>query len=178
IEVLQQQKDNLEKDIKTTKLTLDQLKLEKDELDQRYVPLLKAPKMVLLGGESAKSIPPPASSKSWSSYGFRPINKGVGGSGKEFSESLGGNVQREQFTIVMLTYERETVLISALQRLKGLPYLNKVIVVWNNPVPPPPGLRWPEIHVPIHGMERRKGENCWFSRKIPCLGCKVKCMAV
>ncbi|KAJ8322306.1 hypothetical protein KUTeg_000777 [Tegillarca granosa] len=150
-----------------------------------------------------------------SSYGFRPINKGVGGSGKEFSESLGGNIQREQFTIVMLTYERETVLISALQRLKGLPYLNKVIVVWNNPVPPPPGLRWPEIHVPIHiiktaknslnnrflpydaieteailsidddahlrhdeiGMERRKGENCWFSRKIPCLGCKVKCMA-
>ena len=30
--------------------------------------------------------------------GFRPINKGEGGSGKEFSEALGGNVPREQFT--------------------------------------------------------------------------------
>ena len=33
-----------------------------------------------------------------SSYGFRPIGKGAGGSGKEFSEALGGNVPREQFT--------------------------------------------------------------------------------
>jgi len=33
-----------------------------------------------------------------SSYGFRPIGQGSGGSGKEFSEALGGNVPREQFT--------------------------------------------------------------------------------
>jgi len=33
-----------------------------------------------------------------SSYGFRPIGQGVGGTGKEFSEALGGNVPREQFT--------------------------------------------------------------------------------
>lgn len=33
-----------------------------------------------------------------SGYGFRPINKGAGGAGKEFSEGLGGNVPREQFT--------------------------------------------------------------------------------
>ncbi|XP_033726991.1 exostosin-like 3 [Pecten maximus] len=84
-----------------------------------------------------------------SGFGFRPVNKGEGGAGKEFSESLGGNVPREQFTIVMLTYERETVLIGAIQRLKGLPFLNKVLIVWNNPVPPSPELRWPEINVPI-----------------------------
>ena len=53
-----------------------------------------------------------------SSYGFRPIGNGVGGAGKEFSEALGGNVPKEQFTIVMLTYEREAVLIDSLQRLK------------------------------------------------------------
>ncbi|KAL1450250.1 hypothetical protein WDU94_002688 [Cyamophila willieti] len=34
-----------------------------------------------------------------SDYGFRPINKGAGGSGKEFYENLGSNKQREQFTI-------------------------------------------------------------------------------
>lgn len=33
-----------------------------------------------------------------SGYGFRPIGKGEGGSGKEFSEALGGNSPREQFT--------------------------------------------------------------------------------
>jgi len=44
-----------------------------------------------------------------SSLGFRPIAKGSGGSGKEFSENLGGNLPREQFTIVILTYEREQV---------------------------------------------------------------------
>lgn len=44
-----------------------------------------------------------------SQVGFRPINMGAGGSGKEFSEALGGNSPREQFTIVMLTYERDQV---------------------------------------------------------------------
>ena len=47
-----------------------------------------------------------------SSLGFRPIAGGCGGSGKEFSENLGGNVPREQFTIVILTYEREQVSLS------------------------------------------------------------------
>ena len=41
-----------------------------------------------------------------SGMGFRPIGRGAGGAGKEFSENLGGNSPREQFTIVMLTYER------------------------------------------------------------------------
>ncbi|XP_043283705.1 exostosin-3 [Venturia canescens] len=84
-----------------------------------------------------------------SEVGFRPIGKGAGGAGKEFSESLGGNHPREQFTIVMLTYEREQVLINSLARLYGLPYLNKVLVVWNSPKPPMEDLRWPDIGVPI-----------------------------
>lgn len=46
-----------------------------------------------------------------SGLGFRPIAGGCGGSGKEFSENLGGNLPREQFTIVILTYEREQVFI-------------------------------------------------------------------
>lgn len=53
------------------------------------------------------------------------------------------------FTVVMLTYKREQVLINALQRLKGLPFLNQVIVVWNNPTPPSALIRWPEIGVPV-----------------------------
>lgn len=41
--------------------------------------------------------------------GFRPIGGGAGGAGREFCDALGGNHPREQFTIVMLTYEREQV---------------------------------------------------------------------
>lgn len=64
-----------------------------------------------------------------SSYGFRPIGGGLGGSGREFSEAIGGNVIREQFTIVILTYERESVLLDALQKLKVLYYLIKMYLV-------------------------------------------------
>ena len=91
-----------------------------------------------------------------SSLGFRPIGQGEGGSGKEFSQVLGGNTPSEQFTVVMLTYERETVLMDSLSRLFGLPYLNKVIVVWNSEFPPSPDLRWPEIGVPIVVLKTKK----------------------
>ena len=57
------------------------------------------------------------------------LTAGMGGSGKEFSESLGGNRPREQFTVVMLTYDRAEVLMSSLGRLHGLPYLNKVCIL-------------------------------------------------
>ncbi|XP_052236593.1 exostosin-like 3 [Dreissena polymorpha] len=97
--------------------------------------------------------------------GYRPINKGEGGSGKEFSESIGGNHPREQFTIVMLTYERSDVLIKAVTRLKGLPHLNKVIVVWNNPTVPSENLGWPEIGVPVVVVKMAK--NSLNNRFLP-----------
>ncbi|XP_064652243.1 exostosin-like 3 [Lineus longissimus] len=100
-----------------------------------------------------------------SEHGFRPINKGLGGAGKEFNEALGGNVPREQFTLVMLTYEREAVLINALQRLKGLPHLNKVIVVWNSPGLPAEDLQWPDIGVEIHVVRTKK--NSLNNRFLP-----------
>lgn len=100
-----------------------------------------------------------------SSFGFRPIAQGAGGSGKEFGEVLGGNVPREQFTVVMLTYEREAVLIDSLQRLHSLPHLNKVIVVWNSLKPPSPELRWPDIGVPIEVVRAKK--NSLNNRFLP-----------
>ncbi|KAH7732069.1 RIB-2 protein [Aphelenchoides avenae] len=77
--------------------------------------------------------------------GMRPISPG---SGKEFSVALGGNRPREQFTIVMLTYNRDAVLSASLERLNGLPFLNRVIVVWNN-IDRKPQAAWPRLHVPI-----------------------------
>lgn len=85
-----------------------------------------------------------------SERGFRPIGSGQGGAGKEFSEALGGNSPREQFTILLLTYEREQVLLDSIGRLRGLPYLHSVVVIWNSPRLPSPELRWPDIGVPVH----------------------------
>ncbi|XP_028404961.1 exostosin-like 3 isoform X2 [Dendronephthya gigantea] len=84
-----------------------------------------------------------------SSSNMQPIGKGAGGAGVEFQKALGGDYPFEQFTIVMLTYKRESVLIEALGRLEGLQYLSKVVVVWNSPGDPSPDLKWPNIGVPI-----------------------------
>lgn len=100
-----------------------------------------------------------------SGTGFRPIGGGAGGSGKEFQAALGGNVPREQFTVVMLTYEREEVLMNSLERLNGLPYLNKVLVVWNSPKLPSEDLLWPDIGVPI--MVVRTEKNSLNNRFLP-----------
>ncbi|CAH2068640.1 unnamed protein product, partial [Iphiclides podalirius] len=100
-----------------------------------------------------------------SAAGFRPIAAGAGGSGREFSEALGGDRPREQFTIVILTYERETVLAAALARLRGLPYLNKVVVVWNGVTPPTPGQAWPDCGAPVAFV--RAARNSLNNRFLP-----------
>jgi len=100
-----------------------------------------------------------------SGLGFRPICGGEGGAGREFSQALGGNTPQEQFTVVMLTYEREQVLMNSLARLYGLPYLNKVVVVWNSPRPPASDLQWPDIGVPIHVVRTEK--NSLNNRFLP-----------
>ncbi|RZB38838.1 exostosin-3, partial [Asbolus verrucosus] len=100
-----------------------------------------------------------------SGRGFRPIGQGQGGAGKEFSEALGGNSPREQFTVLLLTYEREQVLLDSVARLRGLPYLNSVVVVWNSPRLPSPELRWPDIGVPVHVVKAAR--NSLNNRFLP-----------
>ncbi|KAG6460744.1 exostosin-3 isoform X2 [Manduca sexta] len=100
-----------------------------------------------------------------SAAGFRPVGAGAGGSGREFSEALGGDRPREQFTIVILTYEREAVLAAALARLRGLPYLNKVVVVWNGPSAPGAVSSWPESGAPVAVV--RAGRNSLNNRFLP-----------
>ncbi|KAI5634761.1 glycosyl transferase family 64 domain-containing protein [Phthorimaea operculella] len=82
----------------------------------------------------------------------------------EASESLGGDRPREQFTVVILTYERESVLAAALARLRGLPYLNKVVVVWNG-VTPPSTSAWPESGAPVAVI--RAARNSLNNRFLP-----------
>ena len=60
-----------------------------------------------------------------------------------------GMPPEEQFTIVIMTYKREAVLLQTLQKLYPLPYLNKVVIVWNTPYPPPANFTWPDIGAPL-----------------------------
>ena len=69
--------------------------------------------------------------------------------GPFFQDYLLGNTPPEQFTIVMLTYERNEVLMEALRRLDNLDGLAKVVVVWNSPSPPTGDLMWPSISAPL-----------------------------
>lgn len=94
---------------------------------------------------------PPAEFKFYANnQGYRPIGSGLGGSGVEFSQSIGGDHPSEQFTIVILTYERINLLVRTLERLRGLAYLNKILIVWNGiHQPPQAGLIWPDVGVPI-----------------------------
>ncbi|KAJ1364077.1 hypothetical protein KIN20_024084 [Parelaphostrongylus tenuis] len=96
-----------------------------------------------------------------SNIGFRPIEPG---SGIEFSKALGGNRVREQFTVVLLTYNRDSVLSASLERLHRLPYLNKVIVIWNNVAREPLGA-WPRLHVPVEFI--KVSNNSLNNRFVP-----------
>ena len=55
-----------------------------------------------------------------------------GGDGKIFNHLLNGNFKEEQFTIVLLSYKREKILINLLDKYVKLPYLNQIIIVWNS----------------------------------------------
>jgi alpha-1,4-N-acetylglucosaminyltransferase EXTL3 len=70
----------------------------------------------------------------------------IGGSntGHYFLErGLGGNHDDEQFTIIMLTYKREKILMLLIDKYLKLAYLNKIIVVWNSlDVKPTDGFLW------------------------------------
>lgn len=110
-------------------------------------------------------IPPSSSPLKNSSKGFELIGNGLGGAGVEFNKALGGNYPMEQFTVVILTYQREIVLMESIQRLVGLQYLNKVVVVWNSPDPPSLSLRWPDVGVPLHVVKVAK--NSLNNRFVP-----------
>ncbi|KAI6649457.1 Exostosin-3 [Oopsacas minuta] len=65
-----------------------------------------------------------------------------------FQEFLLGNSPIELFTAVILTYKRQHLLLELLSRLRGVSFLHKVIVVWNDP-DDVGDIELPVIQVPI-----------------------------
>lgn len=56
----------------------------------------------------------------------------IGGfDGKLFHYTLDGNLNEEQFTIVILTFKREQNLLNLLETYVNLAYLNSILIIWN-----------------------------------------------
>ncbi|XP_071137090.1 exostosin-like 3 [Mytilus edulis] len=70
----------------------------------------------------------------------------------------------EQFTIVILVYDRIDTMLENVASLKGLQFLSKVIIIWNNPIYSST-LTWPEIGVQIHLI--RPSRNSLNNRFLP-----------
>ena len=73
-----------------------------------------------------------------------------GGKKSKLGGKFDGIKPEEQFTIVILTYKRENILLRHLRRLHRLPYLNKIVIVWNGPNETTKELDWPDISPPVH----------------------------
>ena len=60
-------------------------------------------------------------------------------------------LSEEKFTIVILAYHRDKGLSDVLVGLKDCPYLDKVVIVWNNEptYQHPREFKWPDIGVPV-----------------------------
>ena len=60
-------------------------------------------------------------------------------------------LSEEKFTIVILTYHRDKGLSDVIVGLKDCPYLDKVVIVWNNEptYKHPREFEWPDIGVPV-----------------------------
>ncbi|GMT30914.1 hypothetical protein PFISCL1PPCAC_22211, partial [Pristionchus fissidentatus] len=78
--------------------------------------------------------------------------------------AIGLTRDAEQFTVVILTFNRDASLVTVLKLLNNCPYLNKVIIVWNNP-DRKPGDAWPTLHVPIEFIFPEK--NSLLNRFLP-----------
>ena len=60
-------------------------------------------------------------------------NHTLGGSdGKFFNHILSGSFGEEQFTIIILAYKREELLVSLIDNYLNLPYLHSILIVWNS----------------------------------------------
>ncbi|KAF8375887.1 hypothetical protein PRIPAC_82316 [Pristionchus pacificus] len=80
------------------------------------------------------------------------------------SPRLGLTRDEEQFTAIILTYDRDDGVKKIIEKLRNCPYLNKIIVVWNNLDRRPSGT-WPEIHMPVEFILAER--NTLLSRFMP-----------
>ena len=90
------------------------------------------------------------------------ILQASGITGPYFENYLLGDRPEEYFTVVMLTYKREDIVMDSIQQLNGVKFLAKVIIIWNDLEKNPHDINWPEISVPLE--VRIKGSWSFYSK--------------
>ncbi|XP_029650148.1 exostosin-like 3 [Octopus sinensis] len=71
----------------------------------------------------------------------------------------------EKFTVVILTYRRQYILYKILNALHNLPFLDRVVIVWNDLFTPVNKTIIPELHVPVYVVAC--GKNSLNNRFLP-----------
>ncbi|TGZ69738.1 hypothetical protein CRM22_003564 [Opisthorchis felineus] len=72
---------------------------------------------------------------------------------------------QQQFTALILYYNRFKVLVKTLFAMQGLPFLQSIIIVWNNPIGPDEFVHWPHLQIPIKVFQATK--NSLNNRFLP-----------
>ena len=98
-------------------------------------------------------MPPPVSGHQYEGLSLdvlpNHVLKGGGVTGPDFSYLLLGNRPVEYFTVVILTYKRTRILTKLLFSLRALSYVDRFLIIWNNPEDPPPPTHWPTLPAPL-----------------------------
>ena len=95
-----------------------------------------------------------------------PVLKDFVTIGQNFTKQLSGNYPYEEFTIVILTYKREKILYRTLKNLKGLPYLNKIVVIVNSDPQPYMEMERLNMNVPVVFLDK-SDQNSLNNRFVP-----------
>lgn len=95
-----------------------------------------------------------------------------GGHGKFFHSHLSGNFDNlEQFTMVILTFNREELLVQYLERyFRTVPYLNSILVVWNSVNTEPKWYLWQNLSIFIQSKRLqilKMSQNSLNNRFLP-----------
>ncbi len=105
------------------------------------VPLVSGHSYSEMSDGQLKSLPP-------------HVIQASGITGPYFENYLLGDQPDEYFTVVLLTYKREEIVMESVQSLNGIKFLSKVIVIWNDMERNPYEINWPEISVPVEVSTR------------------------
>ncbi|KAL3892392.1 hypothetical protein ACJMK2_004602 [Sinanodonta woodiana] len=73
------------------------------------------------------------------------------------------DLEKERFTVVLLHYNNLPMVLQAIDWLRKLPLLHKVVLVWSNPRQPiAHNIKWPRIGVPIVVIRTNNSLNARF----------------
>ncbi|CAL8078510.1 unnamed protein product [Calicophoron daubneyi] len=102
----------------------------------------------------------------WDSFPPSDIIANQGNSsGWIYDRQLGYDFRKEQFTVIVLVYNRLQLAYETIKSLDRMKHLKSVIVVYNNPKGSLENVSWPRLHVPVYVVQSKR--NSLNNRFLP-----------